>query len=272
MAVSSRTRRTKAKASSANVLTQGKIVVPMGGYDPEKDAVYGGDQPRAGMHTMRLTQVRYHESSEGKSSIYWRFKIDDKKSPYNGWPYGEMWTNLDPDGALGKTQATMFALLGTTEDFALDLSDTPAGEKARQKFIDSTGLVRGRVYIDSEYNPDEPRAKLARVVPMPDSVVEAAEDDDYDEDEEDDFEEADEYDDEEAEDDGEEEDDEEDEEEYDEDEEDGDDEGEEDEEEEPEPEPAPRARRGTKKAVPAKAAKAAPTRAAKKAPARRARR
>lgn len=260
MAVRSARRTTRNSAKAATTLTQGKLTIGMDDYDPEADRSYAGEQPVAGNYTFRLTSVGYHENSEGKPSIRWRFEIYDKKSPFHGWPFGERYTNLDPDGALKQTQAILYALTGSTKEVALDLSDTAAGEKWRQKFIDGCALVRGSVKM--EPFQDEMRPKLNRVMPM----TEVAADDDED----DDFEEADEYVDEEEVD-----------EEEDEDEEDLDDEDEEDEddeeyedddeeEEEPEPEPAPRRRAAAKAAPATRAAKRAP--AKKAAPARRARR
>lgn len=266
MAVRSGTRRTRSSAKAATTLTQGKLTIGMTDYDPEADRAYAGEQPVAGNYTFKLTDVSYHENSEGKPSIKWRFMIYDKKSPFDGWPFGERYTNLDPDGALKQTQAILYALTGSTAAVDLDLSDTAAGDKWRTKFIEGAALVRGSIKM--EPYQDEMRPKLNRVMPM--TAIAESEDD------EDDFEDADEYVDEEDEDEGdlEDEDEEDDDEEEDDEEDEEDDEeleDDEEEEEEPEPEPAPR-RRAAAKSTARKAAAPA-TRAAKKAaPARRARR
>lgn len=248
----------KTKRSKVAAVTEGKITIPMSGYDPSKDAGYAGDPPRRGVYTFKLTDVGFHESSAGNNSIKWRFRIEDASSPYNGWPYGEQYTNLE--STLWKTQQILFALTGKTEDADLDLSDSAAGEKSRKKFIEAARLVRGQVTIEKGDEEYEDRARMGKVMPLDElaakRLAKAATEEPDDEDDEDDFDDAEEFDDEddELEDEEEEEDDEEDDEEEDEDEDEEDDEEDdedEDEEEEEEPEPVKpaRVRRSVKSAA-----------------------
>lgn len=263
------------KRSKVAQVTEGKITIPMGDYDPSKDAGYAGEPPRKGIYTFKLTEVRFHNSSAGNSSIYWRFRIEDTTSPYHGWPYGDQYTNLE--ATLWKTQQILFALTGTTEDADLDLSDTKAGEKSRAKFVEAARLVRANVIIEAGNDEYEDRPRMGKVMPYDElaqkraakaATVEADEDDDLDEDE-DDFEDAETYeddddgdDDEDEEDDEEEDDEDEDEDDTDDDEDDEEDEDD-DEEDEPEPEPVKATKRvrrpvggSTSTKAPAKATKA----------------
>lgn len=227
------------------------IEIDFDDYEGDKFETYDGDDPPKGFYTFELVNYGEHESAAGNWGIRWVFRLVDE--PYTGWTR-MVYSNLDT--TKWKTQELVKALMGGSEEkVKLSFSD-----KGKELFLKKVKLVRGKVQLRKDSDPDDPEFELGKIITLDEAKMAArrkaagvAEEEEYDDSEEE-FEEAEEFEDgeEEAEDD--EEDLEEEEEEEDSEEEEPDDEEEdeeefeeEEEEEEEEPPPPPKKKAAVKK-------------------------